>query len=145
MSTVDSVPLRAQSEPRRHPRPILPASGRCSCRIRINGTSYRLKPVPCHPSVGSRAYQLRKDAGAVYTIVRTVHGTVECDCADYVLRREGATPFPCKHGQALIALGMLEAPPLTRPSVTRPSPSPLIPRHVAEGIAQTSLVGHCPD
>jgi len=125
-------------------RPIPPASGRCSCRIRINGTNYRLKPVPCHPSIGSRAYQLRKDIGTVYTIVRAVHGLVECDCADYVLRRDGITPFPCKHGQALIALGMLEAPCFTRPESKRSAPSPLIPRHVAEGIAQASIVGHLP-
>lgn len=97
-----------QVRPIRQPAPPAAVHGTCGLTLRINGTTYGVRPVD--PGfAGLKAYRLTKQAatGSVYDVVETVSG-IECDCADYEFRRKGLDgTAPCKHGSALAALGLL--------------------------------------
>lgn len=97
------------------PRPKVKPARRCGLTLSICGTKYRVRPIPAG-EFGTRAYRLSKLAadGAVYDVIRSHHGLVECDCPDYEARRRGLTTQPCKHGAALVAVGMLDAPRVAR-------------------------------
>lgn len=75
--------------------------------LTIKGTAYDVAPLDAG-ECGSRAFRLTKADGAAYDVVRTAH-TVECDCGDYEFRHRGTAGL-CKHGRALVALGLVEAP-----------------------------------
>jgi hypothetical protein len=68
---------------------------------------------------GSRAWRLEKrgDGDAVYDVIRTHSGLVECSCPSYIATHAG-TSSTCKHGQALVIVGLLEAPA----AVAQPDP-----------------------
>ncbi len=75
--------------------------------LTINGVGYVL--IPTAP--GS-AYRLVKDGcvDSVYDVCRTHSGLVECDCPSYEATYRGNGLATCKHGQALVLVGLLEAP-----------------------------------
>lgn len=75
--------------------------------LRIRETLYGVNPLPCHPEVAGKAFQLYKDDGTRYDVVRTPHG-VACDCPDFVYRRAGLDPAGCKHVRALVRQGLLD-------------------------------------
>jgi hypothetical protein len=83
-----------------------PAHGTCRLTLTINGVPYDVRPVASDPSIARKAYRLRKSDGTTYDVAWTDHGIV-CDCPDFEYRRNGLTDQPCKHGAALVALGML--------------------------------------
>lgn len=67
---------------------------------------YALRPLTCDSAVGLRAYRLLKDDGTIYDVIETHFGP-ECDCPDFIFRRDGLDPSGCKHVQALTSVGML--------------------------------------
>jgi hypothetical protein len=73
----------------------------------INQTVYRVRPIDCDPSAAIRAYRLNKSDGTLYDIAQTRFGA-ECDCPDFVFRRDGLDPTGCKHVKALVAEGLME-------------------------------------
>jgi hypothetical protein len=81
-----------------------------SITISINDTRYSVDPFPAG-EFGTKAFRLSKHSGdhAVYDVVRTHLGIVECDCADFESRHRGNGGV-CKHGRALVALELLAAP-----------------------------------
>jgi hypothetical protein len=72
----------------------------------INETLYRVHPVACESSTAERAFRLDKGDGTLYDVAQTRFG-VECDCPDFVFRRDGLDPAGCKHVKALVAKGLL--------------------------------------
>jgi hypothetical protein len=78
--------------------------------ITIRGTSYSVTKIDPGPD-NSKAYRLAKlgGKGEVYDICRTNEGLVVCDCPSYISTHEG-TCSTCKHGMALIEVGLLDAP-----------------------------------
>src|SRR4051794_11046188 len=90
----------------RKPRTARPARGTCRLTLTINGASYAVRPVPCDPTAARRCWSLRKGDGTVYHASQHDHGP-ECDCPDFVFRRDGRDPAGCKHLKALAALAML--------------------------------------
>lgn len=74
--------------------------------LEIGGTPYAMRPVACDPTVGRRAFRLLKDDGTVYDVLQTEHGP-ECDCPDFIFRRDGLDPDGCKHVRALVEVGMI--------------------------------------
>jgi hypothetical protein len=99
------------AEPEPVPPEDVPAepAGRCSLRLTINGTAYSVRPIDAG-FAGVRAFRLRKGDAAVYDVVQELDGGIVCDCPDFTFRREGLTDRPCKHGAALVALGIFEDP-----------------------------------
>jgi hypothetical protein len=79
-------------------------AGRLSLEIR--GNPYALRVVTCDPAIGGRAYRLMKRDGTVYDVVQTRFGP-ECDCPDFIFRRDGLDPLGCKHVRALVSVGMI--------------------------------------
>jgi hypothetical protein len=57
-----------------------PATGRCSLRLRINGTSYKVRPLPAD-FASHRAFRLTKANGEFHDVSRGVCGA-ECTCGD---------------------------------------------------------------
>jgi hypothetical protein len=78
--------------------------------LTIRGTSYALTAIDPGPD-NSRAWRLEKLGGKreIYDVCRTNEGLVVCDCPSYVSTHEG-TCSTCKHGSALVAVGLLDAP-----------------------------------
>lgn len=75
--------------------------------LSIDGVDYRLRSVPIDPSIGRKAWRLRKADGTTYHVAVTEHGP-ECECPDFVFRRDGIDPEGCKHVKALRAVGLLD-------------------------------------
>jgi hypothetical protein len=94
-----------------------------SAEVEVSGHRYHVEPIPAGED-GSAAFRMVKHGSddAVYDLVRTYAGLVECTCADYECRRRGLTCKPCKHGRALIELGLL--PPVSPNFGPIPEPSP---------------------
>jgi hypothetical protein len=97
-----------------------------SMTIEINDVRYSVDPIDAG-EFGIRAYRLTKHSGdhAIHDVLRTHAGPVECSCPDFVCRRQGLTDEPCKHGLALLTLGLLPAPAAPAPA---PAPARDIPR-----------------
>jgi hypothetical protein len=85
---------------------IRPARGSCRLTLAINGRTYDVRPIPCQAFGAVKAYRLHKAGGPVYAVVQMVHGA-ECDCPDFVFRRDGLDPAGCKHVRALTVLGLI--------------------------------------
>jgi hypothetical protein len=68
----------------------------------VEGDSYTISVLPCDPSIGKKAFRLRKLTGdqAVYNVRFTQHGP-ECGCMGWL--RWGA----CKHCLTLEAAGQV--------------------------------------
>jgi hypothetical protein len=74
----------------------------CSLTLTIGGSDYRLQRLP-----GADAWRLRGPGGkGCYTVTVTQRGVV-CDCPDYIHRAAKASER-CKHGRALVALGLID-------------------------------------
>jgi hypothetical protein len=74
--------------------------------LTIGETFYSVIRLPHAPDEGRRAYRLVKADGAAYDLAETRYGP-ECDCPDYIFRRDGLDPGGCKHVKALIRHGMI--------------------------------------
>lgn len=98
--------------------PVRPS--KASRILSIRGIPYTVEAVDPGED-GTAAFFLTKQLpdAEPYYIVRTHAGRVECSCADYVARRRG-TAGTCKHGAALVAARLLDAPRPV-PNVSRPS------------------------
>ena len=106
-----STPPRLQRQPIQR-KPIRPASGTCRLTLAINRTLYSVRPIQVDPSVALQAVRLRKADGTVYHVARHAYGS-ECDCPDFVFRRDGHDSGGCKHVKALIASGMIAPNPVS--------------------------------
>ena len=84
-----------------------PASGKCGLTLRINGTRYRVRPLPADFG-GMRAFRLTKPDGEFHDIAREIHG-LSCTCGDWVFRRDGIDEAGCKHVRAAVAVGLLDS------------------------------------
>jgi hypothetical protein len=73
----------------------------------IDETMYRIDPLGCDPPVAVRAFRLGKADGTRYDVAQTRFGA-ECDCPDFIFRRDGLDPAGCKHIKALVAQGLIE-------------------------------------
>jgi hypothetical protein len=83
-----------------------PATGRCSLALSINGTRYKVKPLP-RDFGGIKAFRLVKPDGEFHDVSRHLHG-MECTCGDFVWRRDGLDSAGCKHVKAMKACGLLD-------------------------------------
>jgi hypothetical protein len=77
--------------------------------LAINRTVYDVRPVRCPPEHAARAFRLIKADGTLYDVAQTPFGA-ECDCPDFIFRRDGIDPAGCKHVKALVANGLIENP-----------------------------------
>jgi hypothetical protein len=79
--------------------------------VEIKGVDYDVEYLGSGPG-WTKGYRLTKRLGRadVYDVVRTDSGLVHCDCPHYRFRLEGNGFGLCKHGEALVSLGMLAAP-----------------------------------
>jgi hypothetical protein len=75
--------------------------------LTIGGTTYAIQPLPEKPVPGSRAFRLTKGDGTIYDVADTQYGP-QCDCPDYIFRRDGLDPDGCKHIKALVGFDLLE-------------------------------------
>jgi hypothetical protein len=91
-----------------------------SATVEISGAVYQVEPIDPGQD-GTAAYRLAGAKGQVYDVIRTLYGLVECDCPDYEARHRGLDCGCCKHGRALVELGMIEAP---KPVPFKPTPEP---------------------
>jgi hypothetical protein len=126
--------------------------------LKINGTDYTVEPIPAG-EFGTIAFRLvKRGSDAVYDVVRTHQGIVECDCPDYESRHRGNGLGMCKHGRALVTLGLVDAPhPFERPTpavvevehpapvvAAEPDPAPIgahsdLPRIDGHGLSREEL------
>jgi hypothetical protein len=73
----------------------------------INETVYAVHPLEGKAPATDRAFRLNKADGTLYDVAETRHGP-QCDCPDFVFRRDGLDPAGCKHVQALVAQGLID-------------------------------------
>lgn len=76
--------------------------------LTINKSLYLVEPLVCGPGAALRAFRLNKGDGTLYDVAQTNFGA-ECDCPDFIFRRAGLDPLGCKHVQALVGQGLIEA------------------------------------
>lgn len=97
-----------------------------SMTIAVNDTRYAADPIEAG-EFGTKAFRLAKHSGdhAVYDVVRQADGIVACDCPDYESRHRGNGYGMCKHGRALVELGLLPAP--IAPEYAAPVPVAVVP------------------
>jgi hypothetical protein len=82
--------------------------------LRIHRTFYEVQALPCDPIVAEKAFRLNKSDGTLYDVAKTPYG-LQCDCPDFIFRREGIDPTGCKHVKALVAEGLIDGGPVPRP------------------------------
>jgi hypothetical protein len=89
--------------------PSRPASRTLSTHLilRIDRTLYAVHTLACDPLVAIKAFRLNKLDGTLYDIAQTEYGP-QCDCPDFIFRRDGIDPAGCKHVKALVAEGLIE-------------------------------------
>ena len=76
--------------------------------LTIGRTTYAIEPLAETLLPGARAFRLIKDDGTIYDVAQTSYGP-ECDCPDYLFRRDGLDPAGCKHIKALVGSGLIES------------------------------------
>lgn len=120
-STATRLPVNAKSR-----KPVV-----AELTLTVNSTPYVLIPIPPGPD-NTAAFRLVKEGNAdsVYDVARTVAGLVVCDCPSYEATYRDNGLATCKHGQALVLVGLLEAPS----AVVRPAPAP-----IADGVDEPDL------
>ena len=99
--------------------PTIPVAGRGASAHRqathlflaINETLYGVKPLACDSLIATRAFRLNKPDGTLYDVAQTPYGP-QCDCPDFIFRRDGIDPEGCKHVKALVSQGLIESVPL---------------------------------
>ncbi len=81
-----------------------------SLTITIRGDVYSLTSISPGED-GSRAWRLEKqgDGDAVYDVIRRHDGLVQCSCPSWEATYSNSVST-CKHGQALVMVGLLQAP-----------------------------------
>ncbi len=91
-----------------NPRRPVPSRGPWPLRLilTIRETHYTVQPVRCDEIIAEKAFRLGKADGTRYDVIQTHFGP-ECDCPDFIFRRQGLDPAGCKHVQALIACGLI--------------------------------------
>lgn len=87
-----------------------------SLSIEINGSVYSVQR---NPGTGSIRLVKQDADGAVYDVERTASGLVTCNCPSYTKRFEG-TVSTCKHGAAMVEVGLLAAPEWIVPADVEP-------------------------
>lgn len=109
-------PTRQSKPNRRFPRQFA-AARNADGSIEINGISYSVERIPAG-ECGSIAFRLSKHDcdGLCYDVIRTHFGIVECDCPSYEATHRGLGLGTCKHGRALVELGMVPAPGGSEPA-----------------------------
>jgi hypothetical protein len=75
--------------------------------LTIGRTTYAIEPLAETLLAGSRAFRLIKNDGTTYDVAPTLYGP-QCDCPDYLFRRDGLDPSGCKHIKALVGWGMID-------------------------------------
>jgi hypothetical protein len=82
-----------------------------SITFTIDGTAYRVSPLPCDPDVGSAAFRFAKQGGdgAVYDLCLSAYGW-QCQCMGFL--RWGH----CKHVQTIQKAGQLFGVPAVHPA-----------------------------
>jgi hypothetical protein len=77
--------------------------------LTINKSFYLVEPLVCEPgSTAERAFRLNKADGTLYDVAQTRYGA-QCDCPDFIFRRDGLDPSGCKHVKALAGQGLIDA------------------------------------
>jgi hypothetical protein len=91
-----------------------------SMTIAISDTRYTVDEIPAG-ECGTKAFRLTKRGGdrATYDVIRRHDDTVACDCPDYLYRHDGTVGL-CKHGRALVELGLM---PASCGTALKPAPS----------------------
>ncbi|WP_435007057.1 hypothetical protein P12x_004458 [Tundrisphaera lichenicola] len=79
--------------------------------LKIGETVYDVESLPNAPDAGGRAFRLTKADGTAYDVAQTAYGP-ECDCPDYIFRRDGIDPEGCKHVKAVVGSGLILRNPL---------------------------------
>ncbi len=74
--------------------------------LTINQTVYAVHVLPCDPPAVGNAFRLNKADGTLYDVAQTRYGP-QCDCPDFIFRRDGIDPSGCKHVKALVAQGLI--------------------------------------
>lgn len=74
--------------------------------LAIDANIYGVHTVPCE-GAAIKAFRLNKGDGTRYDVAQTAHGA-QCDCPDFIYRRDGLDPAGCKHVQALAAHGLID-------------------------------------
>lgn len=95
-----------------------------SITIEIQDTRYSVDEVPAG-EFGRKAFRLCKHSGnhEVYDVIHDAFGCVACSCPDYIARHDGTSSM-CKHGRALVALGLMPGPAPIAPPAPEPCCSP---------------------
>lgn len=75
--------------------------------LAIQRTYYRVQPIRAEASTAQHTFRLEKADGTRYDVASLPYGN-QCDCPDYVFRRDGIDPAGCKHVRALVAEGLIE-------------------------------------
>ena len=75
--------------------------------LTIGPTRYEIERLAETLVPGARAFRLIKDDGTIYDVAQTTYGP-ECDCPDYLFRRDGLDPAGCKHIKALVRSGLID-------------------------------------
>jgi hypothetical protein len=70
-------------------------TGWCGLTLKINGTRYRVRPLPAEFG-GLKAFRITKADGSFHDVSRDVYG-LQCTCGDFVWRRDGIDETGCKH------------------------------------------------
>ncbi len=68
--------------------------------------TYIIVPLANDAGSGRRAFRLIKSDGKVYDLSETRYGP-ECDCPDFIFRRDGLDPSGCKHIKAMVRHGLI--------------------------------------
>jgi hypothetical protein len=93
---------------KRSPRAAKPGRTRWShLFLTIRETVYLVDRIACDPATETRAFRLSKGDGTLYDVAQTIFGP-QCDCPDFVYRRDGLDPDGCKHVRALVDHGLIE-------------------------------------
>jgi len=96
ITAMTTAPTRPKAKPRAF-----------ALALTIDRTTYEVGRLPCQAPIADRAFRLRKADGTLYDVAVTPYGP-ECDCPDFIFRRDGLDPDGCKHIQALTACGLIE-------------------------------------
>jgi hypothetical protein len=77
--------------------------------LTINGQAYHVEPI-AHAPGGAKSYRLAKHSGdgATYDL-DAFADRVECSCPSYTKTHEGTSSL-CKHGRALVMVGLVDYP-----------------------------------
>jgi hypothetical protein len=96
--TTLSPPRRSKAAGRKGPSCLL---------LIIDQTIYFVRSLHCDAALALRAFRLHKADGTLYDVAQTRYGP-QCDCPDFIFRRDGIDPAGCKHVKALVAQGLLD-------------------------------------